>query len=237
MQGFVDMHCHILPAVDDGSRDYEMACEMMRQACQTGTRRIIFTPHYKFKYRHTSRGDLVRKLKRMREFAVNELPGMKLHLGTECLYEQDLAAKIEAGEVFTMAKSRYVLIEFLPESEYPYIRNAVYEMERYGYIPIVAHIERYTCMTRKTERAAELKEMGALLQINSASVTGAIGLAVKHSCDRWLKEHVIDFIASDAHNTTTRNPQLDACASLVARKYGSDYMEELFCTNAMEILR
>ena len=135
-----------------------------------------------------------------------------------------------------MAGSRYVLIEFSMNDLFPTIRNYVYELITHGYQPIIAHVERYFCC-QKMEKIQELKDMGALIQVNAGSVLGEEGWKLKKFCLELMKKDLIDFIASDTHNTSDRKLNLKKCASYVTKKMGKQYAERIFFNNPLNILK
>lgn len=232
-QRYIDIHTHILPGADDGSKAYEDSVKMLQDAYAAGTGTVILTPHYKQKYSCGSAEDIRTRFVVFRDFVAEKVP-IALFLGTEAMYEVDLPKKLINGEVLTMADSVYVLTEFLPHVNYEYLCNGVFKMMQCGYTPILAHIERYACLTK--ERVLELTDMGAKLQINARSVLGRSGFKAKRFCSGILKLGSVDFIASDAHDFQIRNAQLCQCAKYVGEHFGKEYANSVMVNNAKKIL-
>ena len=230
---YIDIHTHILPGIDDGSRDFETSVRMLRDAWADGTGAVICTPHYKQKYACGNAENIKECFLRFKE-SVAEIVPVSLYLGTEAMYEIDLPKKIQDGELHTMAGSSKVLIEFFPSVNYEYLCNGVFEMMRYGYIPILAHIERYGCLT--LNRVAELADMGALMQINARSVLGRSGFRIKHFCHSILKAGYVDFVASDAHDLSVRSAQLNQCAKYLEARWGKNCADTVLSNKARDIL-
>lgn len=198
----VDIHCHILPGVDDGAPDMETSRAMIRDAYEQGVRYIIATPHYRPEMFEPSMKKVIRHLdKKLRP---------------------------------TMLGSRYVLTEFSTNDSFVTVRNYIYELITKGYRPIVAHVERYFCC-QEPERIQELKKLGAQIQINADSVLGYEGHTIKKFCAGLMKDDLVDFIGSDAHNLEGRKMNLGKCATYVRKKMGQDYAEEIFVDNPRRI--
>lgn len=233
---FTDIHTHILPGVDDGAKEMDDACELLRLAWENGTGTVFLTPHYRGVFRKNKPEQLRQNFETLYQRVKKELPEMKLYLGTEVHYEFDAPEKLEQNRILTMCDSRYVLLEFSSKTYRSQIQNGVSEILRYGYLPIIAHAERYDFLRKNMALVDELVSAGALIQLNADSVMGKQGFAVKRFCNALLKKRQAHFIASDAHDSVERPPLLRACWERVSKKYGTEYAEQLFCHNAKMIL-
>ena len=235
IDGFTDVHTHILPGVDDGSPDLSRSLDMIRMARMNGTRRIILTPHRRGHYRKTP--DELREI-----FAVLSresaklFPDVTLYLGNEIAYEPDVPHKLETGQVLTINDTEYALIEFQPGTPYSHITRAVSEVRYAGFLPVVAHIERYDCARTHPELAVERLELGALIQMNADSILGKHGFGVKRYCHKMLSQEKVHVIGSDAHNLDARPPLLRECFLRIHKKYGADYAARLFCHNPRALI-
>lgn len=236
LRPLADIHIHMLPGLDDGADSWKTTARMLRMAYDDGTRDILFTPHHR---RRQFREPVERLFDVFGEFMdrfADRYYDVGFSLGTEAYYENDLPEELYGGTVLTLAESRYVLSEYSTHTEYSYIRNSVNALSQYNYIPILAHIERYECLRGSWERLEELKDLGALFQINADSVLGNNGHGTKRFCKQILKEGMVSFIASDAHNTEHRAPLLRECSDYVLKKYGKDYERKLFWENAQAVI-
>ncbi len=234
---YIDIHSHILPGIDDGSENFLMSMEMLKTASDDGIREIILTPHNKPGRHNADAEKILSLIKRLQKKADEEELGMKLHPGNELYYRSGLSEMITEGNVCTLANSDYVLTEFSPMDDYDYIRNGIYNLTAEGYIPILAHVERYSKVCAKTDRIEDLIEMGCYIQINAGSIMGNFGLAAKMQAKRILSGHLAHFVATDAHDTGKRAPRMADCAAYIKKKYGEDYMQELFYENPMHVIR
>ncbi|MBQ7943440.1 MAG: hypothetical protein IJ326_05185 [Lachnospiraceae bacterium] len=235
---FVDMHCHILPGVDDGAMDVAQSQKMLRMAAKEGICEIVTTPHYKAsKSRKNVSSTKVKQLvEELQQWLDNENIPIHLYTGNEILYNYEIDNLLEAHNVCSLADSFYVLIEFSPKDEYTYIKNGVQKVLMAGYVPLIAHIERYDALRKRTERIEELIEMGAYMQVNAGSITGRGGWMTKRCVLRWIKQELIHVVATDAHDDVDRVPALAKAAQIVEKKYGSGTAKQLFCMNPRRII-
>lgn len=236
MKGFTDIHTHLLPGVDDGAESMSRSLRLLRMAWENGTRTVVLTPHYRGKYKQNTPAMLKENFAWLCEMVKTELPGMRLYLGQEIACENDIPEAMDQGKVLSMNGSGYVLLEFRTNSLASHMITGVSETIRCGFIPIVAHVERYDICRTDQDLVEELLDLGALLQLNADSVLGANGFAVKRFCHKLLKAQKAHFIASDAHDTTHRPPLLRECFLKIHKKYGAEYAAGLFYGNAQAVI-
>lgn len=237
MKNYIDIHSHILYGIDDGSRDMETSMKMLRIAAKDGIEAIILTPHNK-PGRHTH-GLLQasEKAEKLKQRLAKENIHIKLYIGNELYYRSGLAEEIESGHAYTLAASRYVLVEFNPLDGYDHIRNGINALLMDGYYPILAHAERYRNVCAKKNGIADLVDMGCYIQINAGSIMGKFGWGTKRFTRKLLKQHQVHFVATDAHDAKKRAPHMAACAEYISRKYGENYSRRLFYENPGRILQ
>ena len=176
---YIDMHCHILPGVDDGAKDLAETKKMLEIAYAEGIRCIIATPHH-----HPHRGKapaekLRERAKLVREAAHEIDERFRVYLGTEVYFGQDVADKLKEGKILSMNRREYVLVEFPPSQTYSYIGQGIQQLQFAGYEVILAHVERYHCIAEDVELAEELYDMGVNLQVNADSITGGSGRKIR----------------------------------------------------------
>lgn len=236
MDQLIDIHTHILPSIDDGARDMEEAIQMLCMAWDDGIGEVVLTPHYRGAYKKIPVDRIWERFEQLTEAARRAIPGMKLHLGRELHYEQDLYDKLCDGDVMPFANTQYVLLEFSTVSRRSQIVQGVENVCYSGHIPIVAHVERYNVCRDDKKLIDELLDMGALIQMNADSIMGENGWSVRRFCHKLLRAQKVHFIASDAHRTDWRPPLLKKCWERVSRKYGQEYAEQVFRKNARNVL-
>lgn len=236
LQGYMDIHSHLFPGVDDGAQDMEMSLRMFRIAWDNGIRRMILTPHNKPMRRNISRESLGKGLEELRRAIGAEGMDMELYPGSEVFYRSEAAELLERREIPTMADSSYVLVEFGPMDDFDYMRGGIYQLMAAGYKPVLAHAERYKCILSSLKRVEELERMGCYIQVNAGSVMGANGWQARHFTRQLLKERLVHFTATDAHNDGRRAPYLTNCAKYISRHYGEDYAVRLLQVNPLKII-
>ena len=237
MNQFVDIHCHILPGVDDGSQTPEETKAMLQKAWDEGIQIMVATPHY-----HKQRGkndiELIKKqLLLTRKLAKEVHPKMQICLGMEIYYGEDVPELLKEGRVVSIRKSRYILVEFSPGDEFQYILNAVRKLQMSGHTVIIAHIERYNCLRKDISNVEYLREMGAYLQVNTGSITGSYGRSVKKFLREVLKAHLVQLVGTDAHGSERRTPKMQEAYKEVVKRCGEEYADQIFGQNAKKVLR
>lgn len=236
MSGFIDIHTHILPGVDDGAPNMEAALALIDAAWQNGTRSLILTPHYRGKFKKNT-PDTLRQLFRQLEAQTQaRWPDMQLYLGQEIYYEVDAPEQLAAGKILSLHGSHYALLEFRPAVLRSDMIRGVSETIFSGYTPIIAHGERCEILRKDPALLEEVLNMGSLIQLNADSVMGAQGFGIKRFCHRLLAGQLAHFIASDAHDLEHRPPLLRECFLRICKKYGNEYARTLFFENPVAVI-
>ncbi len=231
----IDIHTHVLPGVDHGAKDWDISLKMLAKSAKCGVKTVIATPHYLPWKSGVTAEVICERCKEAEERLQKEYGiSMDIYPGNEIYYSTDTVEILKAGKALTLAGSRYVLVEFEPEVSYQTLCKAARDLRYNRYIPIFAHVERYQCLNN--ERLLELKDMGALLQMNVGSFQGSLFDAKSHKKKQWLKEGIIDFLASDMHDMVERPPMSEERLQWVQKKLDSQYQDKLLYGNAQEIL-
>lgn len=235
--GFVDIHSHIVPGVDDGSKSLQMSLDMLEIAYYEGVRTIVATPHYHPGKTKCDATKIRQNYNMLREHMKKVYPDMELLLGREVYCDYGAIEALEnEEELLAMSDTDYVLIEFSPGVEYSVMLNHIRRVIMLGYIPIIAHIERYRCIVEKISRAEEVKEQGTVIQINASSVNGNGGWKLNSFVKKMIKNGIVDVIATDAHDTDIRAPHMSDAYAYVQKKYGVDVARRLFIKNPYKII-
>lgn len=233
---YLDIHCHVLPGVDDGSKNMEMSLNMLDYAYNEGIRAMILTPHYHGGYVETDRQVIDNTFATLKQLSAERHPDLKLFIGNEIYYYPSITEWIEEGRVHTLADSDYVLLEFSTVVEKREIIEAIKNVSSYGCYPVLAHVERYDCLVRDPDIIEDLISRGALIQVNSRSFTGEGGSRIKRFLKKLLKEEWIHFIGTDAHSMGSRKPEMTECAEYILRKCDPDYAASILYANAINIV-
>lgn len=226
-QGYVDIHSHILPGIDDGAKDWEQTDRMLQMQQEEGVTHIIATPHFDMEQNYQN-PDKIRKLvAEANERAKEVAPAITLYTGCEVLYSPGVIDAYKKGDILTLADSQYLLVEFFPRSQYKEIEGAVASLIREGVIPVIAHVERYQYLMQEYDRLCELMKMGAVMQMNSRSLLGRRFDKRVKLCRKMVQNGFIHFLGSDCHNEEERPPKMQEPYEAVAKYCGIQTAEEL----------
>lgn len=217
----IDLHCHILPGLDDGAPSLAISLEMAAIAADAGVTEIFATPHCNTRnerknYRSNALLDACGELQAALD--AERIP-IRILPGAEVLARGRFEAHLDAGDFMTLNGSRYLLIEFYFDEEPDYMEHCMRAVESAGLIPVVAHPERYFCVQRSPELAELWAGAGAVLQINKGSLLGELGEAAYITAAMLLRRGVVSVIASDAHHCRYRTPALHMLPPLLERRF------------------
>ena len=234
----IDIHSHILPGIDDGSKSFEESMELIRSASSNGVTDIIATPHYivgsDYMVNNEEKRKLLTKLKK--QVQKEEIP-INLYLGNEVFVENNMLELRKKKEITTLHNSKYLLFELPLNYKYNGIENLLFELGCKGIIPIIAHPERYAFLKENPSLAIKLIDAGALFQSNIGSFLGIYGKKAEETAILLLKHHAITFVSSDIHHKNKDFYELINKAKKVMRKYVSEEeINLLFEKNAEKIL-
>lgn len=231
-----DMHSHILPGIDDGAQNMEETMQALREAYQQGIRAVIATPHY-YPERYEPDGERIRELcRQVKSQCRQENLDIRLYSGQECFYYSELADKLDQGEVLTLAGSRYVLTEFLPDSPYVQIQQGLNQLLQRGYYPVLAHFERYECL-EKEERLWELKNRGVLLQMNFDTFIQKKHWFSKNLWGKLLQSGIVDLVGSDCHGMHFRPYHAGEGIRWMEKHVKPEIRHQILVRNIQKILR
>jgi protein-tyrosine phosphatase len=230
---FADIHIHALCGVDDGAKTDEDMFAIIDAAYADGTRLMCVTPHFNpgmFGEHHERTVHMFEKLK---SYVSEKYPDLALFLGNEIRYAPSCHNWIYDGVCFSLGDTKYVLMEFSYSDGSAKIINGLEKMFNSGFIPILAHAERYPRLSIPEIRA--LRDNGVLIQVDSMSLLRDFGFSEWFRSKRILKERLADFVSSDAHDLTSRPPELSPSFEYVKKKFGERYAKAIFYENACEL--
>ena len=232
---FIDIHHPLIYGVDDGARNFEGTQRLVEAACADGIGYIITTPHITPGQVPFPLEDYYAHLRETQDWCAAQGYELQLYTGAEILYTPETPRLLREGQVPTLAGSRFALLEFSPTDSYSYIQEAVRRVGSAGFVPVVAHAERYDAI-KKIDQLNDLKDnFGARIQINARTVIR------KHSYfrGRWIRKifdsGVVDYLATDAHDMPDRHACMMEAYHKLAQDYGEQAARALTGENAMEI--
>lgn len=236
----IDLHCHILPGIDDGAASAEIACAMAEHAWQSGVTAIVATPHCNLPgFRHNYRGeayaarlDRLRELLQQRSIPIRLLPGAEVFADPENI--RDLIAE---RRLITLNHSRYLLVEFDFGTPPQLLCRTLDAIRNRGLIPVIAHPERYAAVQDRPALAAQWFYQGYLLQLNKGSLLGLLGRRAMETGRGLLAHGLAHVIASDAHDDVRRTTGFRSLLPVLEALCPPEYQALLLHDNARHILR
>lgn len=229
----IDIHCHILPKVDDGAKTLEDALEMARTAHKDGIKTIINTSHFHTASNYVISKELKAQLEQFNEILKENNIDISVLIGNELYYNADLIYELDKEEFFTLNESRYVLIEFGNNTSFEDIEEAIFELKLRNLIPILAHIERNVDMQHINE-VHKFINQGALIQINSSFLN--LDKKDRELIDIMLTHEMVHFIATDAHSPRRRPPKLRESYNYVTSLIGKEKADNIFINNTNKVI-
>lgn len=199
----IDIHSHVIYEIDDGSRSYEESLSILKKMNEIGYRALVCTPHYiKGSKYIENNADKFDKMQLLRSFVEKENLNLHLYLGNEIYIDSEIESLIKKGEVYPINHSRYLLIEFPVSRLMNDLMNLLFLLRSKGYVPIIAHPERYLYFQEDHELLDKFIEMGCLFQGNFSCIIGKYGEHTKKLFLYMLKNNYYHFLATDVHHET-----------------------------------
>ncbi len=227
----VDIHHHLLWGLDDGAKNFEMSLAMAKAAAADGITEIVCTPHASGQF--TFQPELSEQ-RRMELQGALDTEGVALRLGLGCdfhlSYDNILEVKEDPSR-FSVNGLGYLMVEIPDYGVPPGLAETFYELQLAGLTPILTHPERNPTLQNDLERVAEWMRGGVLVQVTGDSVTGKMGRVAQRTAHLLLERRWVHFLATDAHNVSSRPARLSEARDMVAKKYGAAYAESLVTGN------
>lgn len=235
----IDLHCHIIPGVDDGARSAEVACAMAERAWKAGVDTIVATPHCnlnpeRLNYRgrdYTLAFSMFRGLLKQRGIPITLLPGAEVYG-----HSHNIRQLIDENRLVTLNHSRYLLIEFNFGASGEYITRILEAVSHRGLIPVVAHPERYEAVQADPRLAAFWFSRGYVIQLNKGSILGLLGEGSRECSHLLLSRGFAHVIASDAHDAHYRTTGFKELLACLGHRVDHRYLKLLLSTNPRRII-
>ena len=234
----VDIHTHVLSNIDDGAKDLATSLALLKMAAESGTTDIIATPHVIEGAEHPEWQVIKQKTEDLNRNAQKAGIPIRVYAGAELEMNWDIIGLLKAGEEdYCLAGSRYVLIE-LPATSVPnYAEELLYEVQTKDLIPVIAHPERHPKLAKHPEILHQWVKNGALVQCNLGSVAGKFGHGAKDYIDLLLKNNMVHFFGTDAHNIEHRHTDTRAAMEILTKKVPPKTLDCITCTNPENIIK
>ena len=211
----IDFHSHVLPYMDDGSKNFDMSLDMLRISTDEEVKHICATPHFIVGEYEIYRENYDEKLKGLRELCKTYNVNLDIMTGLEIYINPDIPKLYEEGKVWGINDTKYLLIE-LPMEQFPrYTEDVFYELRLKGAVPIIAHPERNLRIMKDPSLLTNLLEQGVLAQLNAGSLNGLYGKEVKKFAEDLVSRNMIHMLGSDGHNISGRNTKISGAFNMV----------------------
>lgn len=186
---------------------------MLYQQKQQGVTTVCLTPHFRTGTFETSDADILYNYKMLIDAVskISDLSEMNFVLGREYYCDESFLDLVRQKRIMTIGNTKYVLVEFCYDISYEEVLASIKEIIKYGYIPIIAHVERYPFVSNEEKNLRGITEAGALMQINTEIILSERGIFKDKTFTKYLSKNLIDFVASDCHHATVRIPNLGKC--------------------------
>jgi protein-tyrosine phosphatase len=229
----VDIHHHLLWGLDDGAKDFDLSFAMAKVAAEDGITHVVCTPHANGRYTFDPEINRARAAELQSRL---DAEGIPLTIGLGCDFHLSYDNIMEARQnpaKFSINGLAYLMVELPDHGIPPNITDTFYELQLAGLTPVLTHPERNPTLQKERDhsRLAEWMRGGVLVQVTANSVTGKMGKVAEKMSHDLLARRWVHFLATDAHNVTSRPPRLSEARDLVAKKYGQDYAESLVSAN------
>lgn len=232
----IDIHSHILPNIDDGSKSMAMSMEMARMYLESGISKVIATPHHVEGSYINSLEEKEYILKKFQENLVKENIDLQVFLGNEVYLSKNMLEDLENKEACSLNYSKYVLVE-LPMYDIPsYAKDMMDKLQSKGYVPIIPHPERNADIMKDPNVLYQYIQRGCLAQINLPSLEGDFGKEVKETGEILLKHNMIHFAGVDAHRDQVRNPEVSQALEILRSLVSEEKFEILTYVNGKNLL-
>ncbi len=235
-QGLIDLHCHLLPDLDDGSASWDETLCMVRLAIDDGIHEIVATPRQLGVYRHVCATEISRRGDDLRNQLQKMGVDLTIHVGSVARVEPSVVSKVDDGEVLTVANQRRHLLLDLPNDLYLPFSSTIQQCRELGIQPILVHPERNRGLQRTPRMIESLVEDGCLMQIAAGSLLGAHGVQARGLAEWMVVEQLVQFVATEATDATSRRPLMQRAFLRTAQLSHLSFAERVCKTNPRLVL-
>jgi protein-tyrosine phosphatase len=237
VEPFVDIHCHVLPGMDDGASSWEESLEMAQMAVANGMSTLIATPHQGGVFSHVSSELILARIADLRRQLMAAAIPLCILPGADVRTAADLPARIVSGEAMTLGNHRRHVLLDLPHERYQSLDSLLEDLQPLGVTAILSHPERNQGLLKRRSLIEHLVNRGCLMQITSGSLLGTFGPTCQDLAVWMLSQGFVHFVATDAHGMHSRRPLLRRAYERLCEVVGRDEAAELCCRNPARVAR
>ncbi len=233
--GLADIHCHVLPYVDDGAAVFDESLTLIDMQYEQGIRTICATPHLRKGMFETSDEEIKHQFDRLQKEEALRHPDLKLYLSREYHADDLFFDRMAKYRELPLGEGGTLLVEFSSRFDLNKMLDCMLLVMGRGYIPLIAHIERYPAAA-SPDAVKFLIDRGAMIQINAGSLLGEEGFWKARQVRKLVHARLVHVVASDAHDSVERPPRMKEAYDWISKKVSASYAEEVMHTNPLKIL-
>jgi protein-tyrosine phosphatase len=233
----IDLHCHILPGLDDGAANLSVSTEMAKAFVADGVSVVACTPHILPGLYHNSGPQIRRVTTNLQQYLDSKGIPLRLVTGADNHITPSFVAELKSGHLLSLADTRYVLVEPPHHIAPPRMEELFFSLLVAGYVPILTHPERLTWIQSHYQVIQRLVHAGVWMQVTAGSLTGGFGRNARYWGERMLDEGCVHLLATDAHDVSRRPPNLSQAREFAAERLGDTEAQHLVVTRPEGVLR
>lgn len=233
----IDLHCHILPGVDDGAPDLSVSLAMARASVAQGVTVVACTPHILPGLYHNTGPAIRQAIRNLQEALDSHDIALRLVTGADVHMTPGFVSGLRSGQLLSLADSRYVLVEPPHHTAPPQLEAFFFNLLLAGYVPILTHPERLSWLPSRYHVIKNLVNTGVWMQVTAGSFTGAFGRHALYWAQRMLEDGCVHLVASDAHDVERRPPDLAAGRDCLAKRVDAEEVQRLVFARPMAVLK
>ena len=237
MLKYIDIHNHILFGLDDGPKSIMESMKMIDMAAKEGIKTIVATPHVRPGKKIFDHIQYSLALDQLNSYCAAKAYGLQIVGGAEIKWNENTIRLLKQGLVPTMNNTRFVLVEWSASSRYEDICDSLRELTNAGYKVICSHVERYRSLYKRRAIDNIVEAYDVRIQVDVDAILGNAPLRTRLFVRRLLKQHLVDYVATDAHNVRSRPVQMHDAYDVLLNQCGRNYARSLTRDNAMELFR
>ena len=232
----VDLHCHLLPGIDDGSKNMDISLRLAREATENGVTHALLTPHHMNGRYVNHKQDVIRRTKEFQEQLQSHNIPLWVFPGQEVRINGQLLEALDEDDIlFADTGNRYLMLEFPDDNVPHYTNRMIFDLQKRGITPVIVHPERNTKIMAKPELLYQLLEKGCLSQITASSYVGAFGKKVENFSRQLIEAGQGYVFASDAHDLPSRKYEMRQAFEKLSQEFDSELTEQ-YQNNARSII-
>lgn len=232
----IDMHSHIVFDVDDGSESLEESIEMIRTAKERGIKAMFATPHFIEGSMTAESIEVNERLAILRRELKKQAIDMPIYCGHEIFLDYDSLAHLKEGLSLSLNNTKYVLMEMPMQFPLNNLEDILFEFTVNGYVPIIAHPERYLYVQEDIDKVARWIKLGVLFQMNLTTMYGRYGQAAKKTAIKMLKRQMYHFVGTDVHSNTSTALSIATPLKRVRDIVGDEVYNDIVCSNPQMVI-